>query len=354
MSRTLIAMSGGVDSSVAAYLMKKSGYECIGVTMLLSHSPKSDSSCLSLEESESALRIASALGMEHHMLDLSDDFRKQVIGRFIEAYERGDTPNPCIECNRYIKFGRLLQFARELGCEHIVTGHYARIKYENGRSRLLKGLDAGKDQSYFLSYLTQEQFRHSLFPLGEHQKSEVRRIAKEQGFHNAKKKESQDICFATDGDYAETIEDLTGKVYPWGDFTDKEGRVLGRHKGLIRYTIGQRKGLGLALPEPLYVCEKRVADNAVVLGREEDLFAKAFLVKDLNWIAFDKPPEILKIKVKIRYRQKEQPARVFPVDEETVRVEFLEAQRAVTPGQAAVFYDGDDVVGGGTISTVND
>lgn len=354
MSRVLIAMSGGVDSSVAAYLMKKSGYDCVGVTMLLSHSPKSDSSYLSFDESESAKRIACALGIQHHTVDLSDDFKKEVMGRFIDAYEQGDTPNPCIECNKYIKFGSLLKFARELGCEYIVTGHYARVKHENGRSCLLKGLDAIKDQSYFLASLTQEQLKHSLFPLGELQKNETRKIAIEQGFINAHKKESQDICFAPNGDYAKIIEEMTGKSYPSGDFTDKEGRVLGRHKGIIRYTIGQRKGLAISNPKPLYVCQKRPEDNTVVLGKEEDLYTKSFLVKNINWIAFDKQPQTLETKVKIRYRRAEQPALVLPLDHSVARVEFLEAQRAVTPGQAAVFYDGEKVVAGGTISSVND
>lgn len=334
-------MSGGVDSTVAAYLAKKAGYDCIGATMRL----------FDKNEAGDAESAARRLCIPHHALDFSESFREQVIGNFVTAYERGDTPNPCIDCNRCMKFGRLLSTAEELSCDYVVTGHYARVKRENGRYYLMKAAHAEKDQSYVLYFLSQEQLGRTLFPLGELQKSEVRRIAEEQGFLNAEKKESQDICFAMDGDYAKTIETLTGKSYPPGDFTDKEGRVLGRHRGLIRYTIGQRKGLGLALPEPLYVCEKRVKDNTVILGKNEDLYTKSFYVNNLNWIAFEKPPKVLEIKAKIRYRQTEQPAAVYMTRDGAARVEFEQAQRAVTRGQAAVFYDGDTVVGGGTITS---
>ncbi len=345
MSRALIAMSGGVDSSVAAFLMKQAGYDCIGATMRLFGN---EAAGVPPDDTEDAKNIADRLFIPHHTFDLSDSFKTEVISRFADSYERGLTPNPCIDCNKYLKFGEMLRRADELGCDVIVTGHYARIACINDRYLLKKAAHTEKDQSYVLYTLTQEQLKRVRFPLGELTKDEVRNIAEEQGFLNAKKKESQDICFAPDGDYAAAIERFTGKTYPAGNFVGRDGRIFGTHKGLIRYTVGQRKGLGLALPEPLYVCEKRVADNTVVLGKNEELYTRTFFVKNINWILFDAPPETLRVKVKIRYRQIEQSATVTAKDGGAL-VTFDEPQRAVTAGQAAVFYDGKSVVGGGVI-----
>lgn len=353
MERALIAMSGGVDSSVAAFLMKEAGFDCTGVTMRLFDNEDAgidrEKSCCSLEDADDARSVANRLGIPYFVFNFKTDFKKCVINKFINAYECGATPNPCIDCNRFLKFERLYRRAKEIECDFIVTGHYARIEKKGERYLLKKAKDSAKDQSYVLYSLTQEQLAHTKFPLGEYEKTEIRRIAEMNGFINAKKHDSQDICFVPDGDYAKVIELHTGKIYPHGNFVSREGKVLGKHKGIIRYTIGQRKGLGLALPKPLYVCEKRTEQNEVVLGRNEDLFSKKFDVSDINWIAFDTPPEIIKAKVKIRYRQEEQPAVIIPRSDGSAHVIFDEAQRAITKGQAAVFYDNDTVIGGGTI-----
>ena len=344
MNRAVIAMSGGVDSTVAAYLMKQAGFDCIGAAMSLLDGGESVTDIYS-----NARAAAVKLGIEFNIINYSDDFYKEVIGRFIDSYERGETPNPCIECNRFMKFGRLLEYTKSQNCDYLVTGHYARIKKEGGRYYLMKAADDEKDQSYFLYFLTQEQLKHIMLPLGELNKKEVREIAKAEGFSNAKNKESQDICFVPNGDYAKFIETVSGKAYPHGNFMDKNGGILGEHKGLIRYTIGQRKGLGLALPKPLYVCEKHVNTNTVILGRNEDLYKKSFRVRSLNFIAFNTLPKTFEAKVRVRYRQKEQPALISVQDDSTAQVEFLQAQRAIAPGQTAVFYDGDMVLGGGVI-----
>lgn len=351
--KALIAMSGGVDSSVAALLMKEEGYGCIGATMRLFHNEDSgiplEGSCCSLDGVEDARSVAARLGMPYYVFNFTDDFRSQVIGRFVSAYENGATPNPCIDCNRYMKFDKLYQRAVMLGCECIATGHYARIVEINGRRLLKKALDDSKDQSYVLYFMTQEQLAHTRFPLGEMRKTEIRKIAGEHGFVNARKRESQDICFVPDSDYAKIIENITGKTYPHGNFVDLGGNVLGEHKGIIRYTIGQRKGLGLSFQEPMYVCGKRVSDNTVTLGRNEDLFSKELDAAGFNWIAFEEPSETMRVKAKIRYRQPEQWATATPTGAGTVRIVFDEPQRAIAKGQAVVLYDGDAVLGGGTI-----
>lgn len=351
--KALIAMSGGVDSSVAAYLMKQSGYDCIGATMRLYHNEdvgrSASQTCCSLDDTEDARSVAVRLGIPYYVFDFSADFHRQVIDRFISAYENGLTPNPCIDCNRYLKFDRLYRRAMELECDLIVTGHYARIEERDGRYFLKKAVDDRKDQSYVLYSLTQEQLAHTRFPLGELEKTETRQIAEREGFINAAKRDSQDICFVPDGDYARVISEYTGKTYPPGQFVDLHGNVLGEHKGIIHYTIGQRKGLGLALPEPLYVMEKCLETNRVVLGRNEDLFTKELDAVDMNWIAYDVLPERIRVKAKIRYKQTEQWATAIPTGEKNMHLIFDEPQRAVTKGQAVVLYDGDVVVGGGTI-----
>lgn len=353
MDKVLIAMSGGVDSSVAAFLMKEQGCQCIGATMKLFHNEdigvKRTKTCCSLEDVEDARSVAFRLGIPYYVFNFSDDFKGQVIDRFIAAYERGATPNPCIDCNRYLKFERLYERARILGCDAIVTGHYARIEQENGRWLLKKSLDESKDQSYVLYSLTQEQLAHTRLPLGAMHKSETRRIAEEQGFYNADKPDSQDICFVPDGDYAGFITRFTGHDCPAGDFVDEEGHVLGRHKGIVHYTVGQRKGLGIAADAPLYVKQIDAASNRVVLSGNESLFSRELTANDFNWIAYDVPPRELRASARVRYHQREQAATVTVLGDGRVHLVFDEPQRAITPGQAVVLYDGDTLLGGGTI-----
>ena len=354
-NRVLIAMSGGVDSSVSAYLMIQKGYECIGATMKLFTNEcvdARDNSCCSLDDTEDARSVAYKLGMKYYLFNFSDGFKENVIDRFVNAYQRCETPNPCIDCNRYMKFDKLFLRAKELNCDHIVTGHYAQIEYDNAKNRYLlkKAADPAKDQSYVLYSLTQEQLEHTIFPLGGISKPEVRKIAEENGFVNANKHDSQDICFVQNGKYFEFIESYTGLTFPEGDFVDKNGRVLGKHKGIIRYTIGQRKGLGLALDHPMYVVKLDIQNNRVILGENEDLFSKSVTARSINLISVPDMYTPMRVKAKVRYRQAEQWATAVQTDSDTLQIEFDEPQRAVTAGQAVVLYDGDIVVGGGTIT----
>lgn len=351
-NKAIIAMSGGVDSSVAAYIIKEQGFDTIGVTLRLFTNEDAgicEKSCCSLSDIEDARTVARRLGMEHYVFNFNDDFKTHVIDRFIDAYENGRTPNPCIDCNRFIKFRRLLQRAQELEYDYVVTGHYARIAKENGRYVLKKGLDTKKDQTYVLYSLTQEQLAHTILPLGELTKPQVREIAREQGFINARKHDSQDICFVPDGDYAEFIEQYTGKNYPCGDFVDLDGNVLGTHKGVIRYTRGQRKGLGLALPKPMYVCRTELDKNLVVLGDNDDLFSTSLDAADINLMAVERLDAPIRVQAKIRYSQSASDATVWQTADDRIHVEFDVPQRAITRGQAVVLYDGDTVVGGGVI-----
>ena len=339
--KALIAMSGGVDSSLAAKLMKDKGLDCIGCTMKLYHNEdagiESSRTCCSLDDVEVARSVAYKLGMPFYVFNFTDAFRDTVIRKFIESYENGIAPNPCIDCNRYMKFDKLYERAKTLGCDYIVTGHYARIEEENGKFVLKKALDETKDQSYVLYFMTQDQLVHTMFPLGSMQKTEVRAIAKESGFVNADKPDSQDICFVPNGDYASVIELQTGKESAEGNFVDKQGNNLGRHKGVIHYTIGQRKGLGVSSTEPLYVCNICPKDGNVVLGSNDDLFSREADVSDFNWISGEVPGSEFRCKAKIRYRQPEQWVTVIPTGADTVHIVFDEPQRAITPGQAAVF-----------------
>lgn len=352
--KALIAMSGGVDSSVAAYLTEKNGYECIGCTMKLYDNEdvgiSRSRTCCSLDDVEDARSVAYRIGMPYYVFNFADGFRDKVIEKFVRSYESGMTPNPCIDCNRYMKFDKLYERAKILGCEYIVTGHYARIEHNGERYLLKKALDETKDQSYVLYFLTQEQLAHTIFPLGSMRKTEVRKIAEENGFANAEKPDSQDICFVPGGRYAEFLEYYTGKEYPAGDFLSVNGNVLGKHKGIIRYTVGQHKGLGISLSEPLYVKHIDARDNAVTLGNERDLYGREAIAHDFNWISGEAPKEKIRCKAKIRYRQKEQCATAIPMGNAAVKLLFDEPQRAITPGQAVVLYDGDILLGGGTAS----
>lgn len=352
MKRALIAMSGGVDSSLAAKLMIDNGFDCIGCTMKLYHNEDictNSRSCCSLNDTEDARSVSYKLGMPYYVFNFTDDFRENVIKKFVQSYENGITPNPCIDCNRYLKFDKLYTRAKTLGFDYIVTGHYARIENQDGKFILKKALDKSKDQSYVLYSLTQEQLSHTLFPLGEMLKSDVRKLAEESGFVNADKPDSQDICFVPDGDYAAFLEKYTGNKYPCGSFVNTNGDVLGTHRGTVRYTVGQRKGLGISLGEPMYVQSINTRDNSVVLCRENELYSKTATVYDFNWISGEAPKSEFRCKAKIRYRRPEEWAVVTPIDSKTVSIAFDNPQRAITPGQAAVLYDGDTVLGGGTI-----
>lgn len=351
--KVMVAMSGGVDSSVTAYLVLQQGFAAVGATMQLLEnydpSPEKARACGAEADIADAKAVCQRLGCPHEVLDFSEPFRCEVIDRFAKAYEEGRTPNPCVDCNRFIKFGRLFQAAQEQGLDYVATGHYARVTRQGDRFVLQKAVDESKDQSYVLYSLTAEQLKHTMFPLGALTKAEVREIAQENGFANAKKRDSQDICFVPDGDYAAFLERYTGKTFAPGDFVDRTGRVLGTHKGLIRYTIGQRRGLGLALPASMYVLEKDIQNNRVVLGFDEDLYTRKLTVGDLCLSACDTLSGTQKLCVKIRYNQKAQPAAVVQTEKDRLEIVFDEPQRAVTRGQAAVLYDGETVVGGGTI-----
>ena len=353
--KALIAMSGGVDSSVAALMMKDKGYECIGCTMRLYSNEDAGiargHTCCSLDDVEDARAVAYRLGMPYYVFNFSEDFNEKIIEKFIHCYEQGITPNPCIDCNRYMKFDKLFDRAKVLGCDYVVTGHYARIEeLEDGSFQLKKAADLSKDQSYVLYSMTQEQLRATQFPLGSMCKTEVRSIAESNGFVNAAKPDSQDICFVPDGDYARIIRLRTGKSYDEGNYVDAKGKVLGRHKGIINYTIGQRKGLGIAFGRPTFVVDIRPDTNEVVLGSNEELFGTELNVTDFNWIAGKAPAESFGCKAKIRYRQEEQPATASLLPNGDVHISFDKPQRAITKGQAAVLYDGDVVLGGGVIS----
>ena len=351
--KALIAMSGGVDSSVSALLIKKQGFDCIGCTMHLYDNQDAGISkgttCCSLDDVNDARSVANKLGMPYYVFNFKEGFKEKVIDNFIKCYEEGLTPNPCIDCNRYMKFDKLYERAKILGCDYIVTGHYAQIEKIGDKFALKKAIDPTKDQSYVLYSLTQDQLAHTLFPLGSMQKSEVRKIAMENGFINANKHDSQDICFVPDGDYAKIIELHTGKTYTPGNFISTEGKVLGKHKGIIHYTIGQRKGLGISSPHPLYVCEICKANNTVKLCENSGLYKQEVQVENFHWIMGKPSENHIQCKAKIRYRQEEQDATVYVTGENTIKIVFKEAQRAITPGQSAVLYDGDIVLGGGII-----
>lgn len=350
--KAIIAMSGGVDSSVAAFLMKDKGFDCIGATMKLYDNDdimeSGEKTCCSLDDIEDARSVANRLSIPYYVFNFKDDFKEKVIDKFIATYENGGTPNPCIDCNRHLKFKRLFQKMQELGFDYVVTGHYARVEENNGWFYLKKGVDEAKDQSYVLYSLTQNQLAHIQFPLGNYSKTEIREIAENHNFLNARKKDSQDICFVPDGDYAKFIEGYLGKTYPKGNFIDIKGNVLGEHQGIIRYTNGQRKGLGIAFGKPMYVADKNVKDNTVTLCTNEELFSAELIADDFNWL-IPNPAKEIKCSARVRYNMKEQSATVYTLENGNVKIVFDAPQRAITRGQAAVLYDGETVLGGGTI-----
>ena len=350
MAQVFLGMSGGVDSSAAAVLLQDAGYTVHGLHLSLLNSLPLPEECAP-DDGSDARAVAKALGLPFHDFDLSERFRQTVVDYFIQEYEVGRTPNPCVFCNREIKFGAMWDAARSLGADHLATGHYANTARDpaTGRYLLRRGADRAKDQSYFLCRLTQEQLSRTLFPLGGMTKPQVRELTETHGLITARKRDSQDICFVPDGDYVSFIARCVGHPSPTGPFLDREGHVLGRHKGFIRYTKGQHKGLGLAIEPPLYVLDKDPAAHTIRLGHNEDLFTTEVTVGDWNWIAIPALTGPIEVTAKTRYSQREALATAEPLAGGLVRLRFREPQRAVTPGQFAVLYDGENVVGGGVI-----
>jgi tRNA-specific 2-thiouridylase len=358
--RIVVAMSGGVDSSVTAALLKEQGNEIIGVTMRVCTSPE-NTSAVDGEGKKPAVHdnvldardVAKQLDIPFHVINLEEEFQRLVIDYFVEEYFSGRTPNPCVRCNRLIKFDLLLEKARQLGGDFLATGHYSRLIREgDGRVRMMKGVDAGKDQSYFLFTLTQEQLASTLFPLGGMTKREVRAVALRYGLKVAEKGESQEICFVPDDNYVRLLEAARGEGTLSGNIVDRRGNILGRHEGTYRYTIGQRKGLGIAHPHPLYVLGVDVEGKEVIVGAKDELITHGLIASKVNWISA-RPDGPIDATCKIRYRQKQVKCTIIPQADDSVEVRFETGEKGVTPGQAVVFYDGDEVLGGGIIETGN-
>ncbi len=348
--KVTVAMSGGIDSAVAALLVKNQGYDVSGATMKLCERILDDGSDATLTDIDDARDICTKLGIEHRVYQLSDEFKSTVIKDFIDTYMDGATPNPCIVCNRFLKFGKLLDLETESGADYVATGHYANIETDaNGRYLLKKAADSKKDQTYMLWSLNQHQLSHILFPLGGLTKAEIREMGAENGFVNAHKSDSQDICFIPDGDYAAFIEKELGQKYPIGDYIDEDGKVLGKHKGMIHYTIGQRKGLGISMNKHIFVIKKNAADNTVTLADEDKLFSNKVVIRGINLIPFDKIEGRIRVEAKIRYSQSQSPAYAEQTGEDEITLTFDTPQRAAARGQSAVMYDGDIVIGGGII-----
>ncbi|HLO01024.1 MAG TPA: tRNA 2-thiouridine(34) synthase MnmA [Pyrinomonadaceae bacterium] len=362
-----VAMSGGVDSSAAAAILKEQGHELVGFTMQLWNQRRGisvdengdplPSRCCSLDDVYDARRVAEELGFPFYVLNLEREFERDVVQPFVASYLNGETPIPCVSCNSRLKFASLDKLAASLGCDKVATGHYARVAYDEAaaRYRLYRGLNLEKDQSYFLWELTQEQLSRAMFPLGELSKPEVRAVAREHALAVAEKTESQEICFVPDGNYAGFIdrylaaEDSSDRLPGDGEIVDRRGAVVGRHSGIHHYTIGQRRGIGIAAAQPLYVIDVDAANNRIVVGAQDDLLSVEFTAAGVNWIAFDKPDEPVRAEVRVRYRHTPAAATIVPLEDNRVLVVFDGPQRAITPGQTTVFYRGDEVVGGGWI-----
>lgn len=354
MAKVMVGMSGGVDSSVAAKLLIDSGYDVTGVTLKLFDGgdiSEDFRTCCSLSDVEDARSVCYRLGIDHFVFNFKEAFRKKVINQFTESYLNGKTPNPCIECNRHIKFDKMLRRAEELGFDYIATGHYAErvYDYKTNRYILKRPKDRSKDQTNVLYGLTQYQLSKTLFPLGEYEKSDIRRIAEAAGLINSRKPDSQDICFVPDGDYASFIKKNTGAEIKEGNFISADGDVIGRHKGIINYTIGQRRGIGISIGKPAYVTDKNALENTVTIGDESNLYKSEITAYDVNLISLDSISDEMRVTAKVRYSRNEQAAVVIPSGNGEVLVKFDEPQRAPASGQAVVFYDGDVVIGGGTI-----
>lgn len=347
--KVLLGMSGGVDSSVSAYILKKLGFDVVGVTLKLWNEGSNENGCCSLSSTEDAKRVANLLDIPFHVFNMQDDFKKYVVNYFIHEYESGRTPNPCVACNKYIKFGTLLDKAKSLNIDYIATGHYALIEKQKDRYLLKKSKDLTKDQTYFLYNLTQKQLSHTLFPIGKYSKSEIRNIAKQLDLTIADKRDSQEICFVEDNDHYNFVKTHSPNTPYKGEIVDLEGNVLGYHKGISKYTIGQRRGLGVVTGSPMFVVDIDSKSNQVILGSNDDLFKQELIASNLNWIYIDTLKDEMDVTVKIRSTSEEVKAKIFPIEDNRVRVIFNEKQRAITKGQSVVFYKNDFVVGGGII-----